>query len=86
MRSYVCKAKWACLGETRAPGRRSRKPNIDTFTAPTTLNVVVLRVGDAWLVGVGKRAPYGFQCVCWSLLMSRWMDSTAHKIFLYIEL
>ena len=23
--------------------------------------VVVLRVRDAWLVGVGKRAPHGFQ-------------------------
>ena len=23
--------------------------------------VVVLRVGDAWLVGVGKRAPHGFR-------------------------
>ena len=22
---------------------------------------VVLRVGDAWLVGVGTRAPHGFQ-------------------------
>ena len=29
------------------------------LTAPTTPNVVVLRVGDAWLVGVGKRAPHG---------------------------
>ena len=28
------------------------------------LAVVVLRVGDAWLVGVGKRAPHGFQCSC----------------------
>ena len=26
--------------------------------------VVVLRVGDAWLVGVGKRAPHGFRCPC----------------------
>ena len=26
--------------------------------------VVVLRVGYAWLVGVGKRAPHGFQCPC----------------------
>ena len=34
-----------------------------TFTAPTTSIVVVLRVGDAWLVGVGKRAPHRFQCL-----------------------
>ena len=27
-------------------------------------NEVVLRVGDAWLVGVGKRAPHGFRCPC----------------------
>ena len=26
--------------------------------------VVVLRVGDAWLVGAGKRAPHGFRCPC----------------------
>ena len=26
--------------------------------------VVVFRVGDAWLVGVGKRAPHGFRCPC----------------------
>ena len=26
--------------------------------------VVVLRVGDAWLVGVGKRAPHGVRCPC----------------------
>ena len=26
----------------------------------TTGGAVVLRVGDAWLVGVGKRAPHGF--------------------------
>ena len=26
--------------------------------------MVVLRVGDAWLVGVGTRAPHGFQCPC----------------------
>ena len=26
--------------------------------------VVVLRVGNAWLVGVGKRAPHGFRCPC----------------------
>ena len=31
---------------------------------PTTPIVVVLRVGDAWLVGVGKRAPHGFRCPC----------------------
>ena len=27
------------------------------------LIVKVLRVGDAWLVGVGKRAPHGFRRV-----------------------
>ena len=25
--------------------------------------VMVLRVGDAWFVGVGKRAPYEFRCL-----------------------
>ena len=48
----------------RAPGRRLRKPKVDTFTDPTTSIVVVLRMGDAWLVGVGKRAPHGFWCPC----------------------
>ena len=27
------------------------------------LYVTVLRVGDAWLVGVGKRSPHGFRCL-----------------------
>ena len=40
--------------------------------------VVVLREGDAWLVGVGKRAPYGLQCLYWSLLKARWIDSIAY--------
>ena len=25
--------------------------------------VMVLRVGDAWLIGVGKRAPHEFRCL-----------------------
>ena len=58
----LCKAKRACLGERRAPGEKVTQPKVDTFTAPTTPIVVVLRVGDAWLVGVGKRAPHGFRC------------------------
>ena len=40
------------------------QPKVDTFTAPTTSIVVVLRVGDAWFFGVGKRAPHGFRCPC----------------------
>ena len=28
-----------------------------------TVDVMVLRVGDAWLIGVGKRAPHGFRCL-----------------------
>ena len=56
-------AKRACLGERRAPGRSSRKPNVDTFTVPAPPNVVVFREGDRWLVGVGKRAPYGFSVI-----------------------
>ena len=30
----------------------------------TTPNVMVLRVGDACLVGVGKCAPHGLRCLC----------------------
>ena len=26
-------------------------------------SVTVLRVGDAWLVGVGKRGPHGSRCL-----------------------
>ena len=33
-----------------------------TRVLPTTSNVALLRVGDAWLVGVEKRAPHGFRC------------------------
>ena len=50
------------------------QPKIDTFTAPTTPIVVVPRVGDAWLVGVGERAPHRFGAPVWSLLTARWMD------------
>ena len=42
------------------------------------VGVEVLRVGDAWLVGVGKRAPHWFRCLCWFLLMARWIDSKAY--------
>ena len=58
--------------EHRGGGRTSPR---STRSQPTTSNVVVLRVGDAWLVGVGKRAPHGFQCLHWSLLADRWIDS-----------
>ena len=30
---------------------------------PTTPYVMVLRVGDVWLVGVRKRAPHWFRCL-----------------------
>ena len=46
--------------EHRGGGRASPR---STRLLPTTPNVVVLRVGDAWLVGVGKRAPHGFRCL-----------------------
>ena len=42
---------------------------------------MVLRVGNAWLVGVGKRAPHGLQCLHWSLLMARWIDLKAYTLF-----
>ena len=48
------------------------QPSETTYTQAL---VTVLRMGDAWLVGVGKRAPHGFQCLCWSLLMARWLGS-----------
>ena len=48
---------------------------------------MVLRVGDAWLVGVGKRVPHGFRCLSRSHIMARWKDSKAcMDYFLYIEL
>ena len=41
--------------------------------------VAVLRVGDALLVGVEKRAPHGFQSLHWPLLKARWIEgSTAY--------
>ena len=52
------------------------------------LYVVALRVGDAWLVGVGKRAPHGFRCPC--LVSPHFsLDSLDSKLihnFLSIEL
>ena len=46
------------------------------------MNVVVLRVGDAWLVDVGKRAPHWFQYLYWSLRMARWIDPIAYMHYL----
>ena len=64
-KSQKCKAmqgqKSLPWGE-KSTGRRSRKPKVDTVL-PMTPNVIVLRVGDAWLVGVGKGAPHGFRCL-----------------------
>ena len=48
----------------KSTGEKVTQPKVDTFTAPTTPIVEVLRVGDAWVVGVGKRAPHGFRCPC----------------------
>ena len=48
----------------KSTGEKVTKPKVDTFTATTSPIVVVLRVGDAWLVGVGKRAPHGFRRPC----------------------
>ena len=43
---------------------------------------MVLRVGDAWLVGVEKRALLmGSDALVWSLLMARWIDSKAYTLF-----
>ena len=53
---------------------------------PQMAVVVVLRVEDAWLVGIGKRAPRGFRFFGRSLLMARWIDSKLMHYFLYIEL
>ena len=52
--------------------------------ARLSTSVVVLRVGDAWLVGVEKRSPHGFRCL-WlvSPHSSRWIDSNLHR-FLYV--
>ena len=57
-----CKARRACHGERRAPGGGRASPSSAQIPALTTPNVTVLRVGDAWLAGVGKRAPHGLRC------------------------
>ena len=49
--------------------------------------VVVLRVEDAWLVGVGKRAPHGWVPVP-LFRLSSWLAGQYQKLmhyFLYIE-
>ena len=48
---------------------------------PTTPNAMILRVGDAWLVGVGKRALHGFRCLYLYLLMARWLGSKLMHYF-----
>ena len=49
-------------------------------------HVVVLRVGDAWLVGVGKRAPHGFRCL-WLVSPHGSLDrlKNFHALFACIE-
>ena len=52
----------------------------DSYT--TYESVVVLRVGDAWLVGVGKGAPHGFRCLLAGLSSwLAWIDSKAFALF-----
>ena len=77
MQSYASRRKKLALEreEHRGGGRASPR---STWSLPTTSNVVVLRVGDAWLVGVGKRAPHWFQCLYWSLFVARCVDSVAY--------
>ena len=44
--------------------RRTPQTTTHVQSAQQLLSVVVFRVGDAWLVGVGKCAPHGFRCPC----------------------
>ena len=62
-KAMICEKSLPLGEKSNGEDRRSRKSKADTFTAPTTPMVVVLREGDAWLVGVGKRAPHGFHCL-----------------------
>ena len=49
--------------------------------------VVVLRVGDAWLVGVGKRVPLmGSSVFDWSLLMHGSLDRLKAYTLLLLEI
>ena len=45
----------------RNVGRVARTNAFDVHVSDEMF-VTVLRVGDAWLVGVGKRAPHGSRC------------------------
>ena len=44
----------------------------------------MLRVGDAWLVGVGKHAPHGFRCL-YQLSIGTLARLNARTLVLYIE-
>ena len=82
MQSYVCKANRACLWERRAPGRRSRKPKVDTFTPADDANCSGTSSG--WMRGwsvLGSVPLMGSVALVWSLLMARWIDSKAYALF-----
>ena len=50
--------------EAKMPHCKMYNPMMELSSVlPTTPIVTVLRVGDAWSVGVGKRASHGFQCL-----------------------
>ena len=52
---------------TSQRGRASHVGGMNSFYMKNRhslyMYVVVLRKGDAWLVGVGKRAPHEFRCL-----------------------
>ena len=69
--------KELALGREEHRGGVRASPR-STRSLPRTLNLVVLREGGAWLVGVEKRASHGFQCLHWSLLKAHGIDSIAY--------
>ena len=53
---YARSKELALGGEEHRRGGRAS--SMSTRSLPTTVNVLVLRMGDAWLVGFAKRAPH----------------------------
>ena len=64
----------------KSTGRRSRHPKVHTSPADDA-KYDSTSSGDAWLVGVGKRAPHGFRCLYYSLIMARWLGSKLMHYF-----
>ena len=60
---YQVSKEWLFDFPAGAPEIYGHQKNVSSVVVDSRAGVIVPRVGDAWLVGVGKRAPHGFRCL-----------------------